>query len=42
VRTNFRRGEDVYLYRTTASPEKERERFVDYIIALNKLHVRPR
>jgi Domain of unknown function (DUF4105) len=29
VRTNFRRGEDVYLYRTTASPEKARERFMD-------------
>ena len=24
VRTNFRRGEDVYLYRTTAPPEKAR------------------
>jgi uncharacterized protein DUF4105 len=42
VRTNFRRGEDVYLYRTTASPEKARERFMDYIAALNELHARPR
>ena len=30
-RTNFRRGEDVYLYRTTVPPEKARERFMDYI-----------
>jgi hypothetical protein len=42
VRTNFRRGEDVYLYRTTVSPEKARERFMDYIAALNELHARPR
>jgi Domain of unknown function (DUF4105) len=42
VRTNFRRGEDVYLYRTTASPEKARERFMDYIATLNELHARPR
>jgi hypothetical protein len=41
VRTNFRRGEDVYLYRTTASPEKARERFMDYIVALNELHSHP-
>jgi hypothetical protein len=42
VRTNFRRGEEVYLYRTTAPPEKARERFVDYIAALNELHAHPR
>jgi hypothetical protein len=42
VRTNFRRGEDVYLYRTTAPPEKARERFMDYIAALNELHAHPR
>ncbi len=42
VRTNFRRSEDVYLYRTTASPEKARERFMEYITAMNELHVRPR
>jgi uncharacterized protein DUF4105 len=42
VRTNFRRGEDVYLYRTTALPEKARERFMDYIAALNELHAHPR
>ena len=42
VRTNFRRSEDVYLYRTTAPPEKARERFMDYIAALNELHAHPR
>jgi len=42
VRTNFRRGEDVYLYRTTLSPEKARERFMDYINAMNELHAQPR
>ncbi|HEY5743323.1 MAG TPA: DUF4105 domain-containing protein [Terrimicrobiaceae bacterium] len=42
VRTNFRRGEEVYLYRTTASPEKARERFMEYIAALNELYAHPR
>ncbi|MES2570953.1 MAG: DUF4105 domain-containing protein [Verrucomicrobiota bacterium] len=42
VRTNFRQGEDVYLYHTTASPEKARARFMDYIAALNDLHAHPR
>jgi hypothetical protein len=42
VRTNFRRGEDVYLYRTTITPEQARERFMEYIAALNELHDHPR
>lgn len=42
VRTNFRRDEDVYLYRATEPPEKARKRFLDYITALNGLHVHPR
>ena len=42
VRTNFRRSEDVYLYHTTTPPEKARERFMDYIAALNQLHAHPR
>jgi hypothetical protein len=42
VRTNFRRGEEVYLYRTTVPPAKARERFMDYIAALNELHAHPR
>jgi hypothetical protein len=42
VRTNYRHGEDVYLYRLTAPPAKVRERFMDYLAALNELHARPR
>lgn len=42
VRTNYRKGEDLYLYRTRMSPEKVRERFMEYITALNALHARPR
>lgn len=42
VRTNFRKGEDVYLYRLTAPVAKARERFMDYVTALNELHEHPR
>jgi hypothetical protein len=42
LRTNFRKGEDVYLYRLKITPEKLRERFMDYISALNEMHARPR
>lgn len=42
VRTNFRKGEDVFLYRLNITPEKARDRFMDYITALNKLHDQPR
>lgn len=42
VRTNFRQGEDVHLYRTTDTPEMARERFMDYIAALNALRAQPR
>jgi hypothetical protein len=42
LRTNFRNGEDVYLYRLTAPPAKVRERFLDYLAALNRLHAEPR
>jgi hypothetical protein len=41
VRTNFREGEDVYLYRLTLSAEEARQRFLDYLTALNALHERP-
>jgi len=41
LRTNFRKGEDVYLYRTMAGPDAARERFQEYIRALNYLHERP-
>lgn len=42
VRSNYRHGEDVYLYRTMATKEQARERFLEYINTLNFLHVRPR
>jgi Domain of unknown function (DUF4105) len=42
VRTNYRHGEDVYLYRTLASPGQARERFLEYIRSVNALHVHPR
>ncbi len=42
VRTNFRKGEDVYLYRTTATPEQTRTRFLEYLAALNTLRDHPR
>ena len=41
LRTNYRR-EDVYLYHTLASPAQARERFREYINALNALHENPR
>jgi hypothetical protein len=42
VRTNFRKGEEVYLYHTSASPEQARQRFLEYLGALNELHSTPR
>lgn len=41
LRTSFRRNEDVYLYRTTLTPELARRRFLDYLSALNHLHAKP-
>jgi len=42
LRTNFRQGEDVYLYRTLAPPARARARFLEYLKVINDLHVRPR
>lgn len=41
LRTNYR-GEQIYLYRTTASPERARQRFEEYIRSLNRLRENPR
>ena len=41
LRSNYRR-EDVYLYRTLASPAQAQERFREYIKTLNALHENPR
>lgn len=42
VRTNYRKGEDIYLYRTTISAADARERFLEYIAVINALHAHPR
>jgi hypothetical protein len=41
LRSNYR-GEDVYLYRTLASPDQARQRFREYINTLNTMHEHPR
>src|SRR5688572_7714611 len=41
LRTNYRTGEEVYLYRTTATPEAARSIFVDYLRSANELHQQP-
>jgi hypothetical protein len=42
VRTNFRQGEDVYLYRLNIPAARARERFLEYLSALDSLRTRPR
>lgn len=42
VRTNYRRGEDVFLYRTTLTPAQARARFEEYVRSLNELRDKPR
>jgi hypothetical protein len=41
LRTNFRPGETVYLYRLDLPPDVARTRFLEYINRLNQLHDRP-
>jgi Domain of unknown function (DUF4105) len=41
VRTNYRQGEDIYLYRTTMSPAQARERFHEYVRSLNEIRDHP-
>lgn len=41
LRTNYRQGEDVFLYRTTVTPEHARALFLAYLDRLNRLHERP-
>jgi Domain of unknown function (DUF4105) len=41
LRTNYRSGEEVYLYRTTATPEAARIIFLDYLRSANELHHQP-
>lgn len=42
LRSNYRQGEDVYLYRFAATPQGARSTFLEYIRTLNELHERPR
>jgi predicted transposase YbfD/YdcC len=42
LRTNYRHGEDVYLYRTTMNPSQARERFNEYVRSLNEIREHPR
>ncbi|MEO5917031.1 MAG: DUF4105 domain-containing protein [Luteolibacter sp.] len=37
VRTNYRKGEDIYLYRMKLSAKQARGRFMDYVKSLNEL-----
>jgi len=41
LRTNYRQGEKVYLFRLTGSPEKARRFFLDYLRRMNSLRERP-
>jgi hypothetical protein len=41
LRTNYRTGEEVYLYRTTATADAARSIFVDYLRSANELHAQP-
>jgi len=38
LRSNFRKIQDCYLYRTTVTPQQARERFLEYLTTLNSLH----
>lgn len=41
LRTNYRKGEDIYLYHTRATPEFARSLFLSYADLTNRLHDRP-
>src|SRR6267378_7944381 len=41
LRTNYRHEEEVYLFRTAASPILARKVFLDYLQRANSLHVHP-
>ena len=42
VRTNYRKNEDIYLYRTSAGVAEVRERFMEYIRSINDIREHPR
>jgi hypothetical protein len=41
LRTNYRKDEEVYLFRTTVDPTLARKLFLDYLERVNSLHERP-
>ena len=41
LRTNYRKGEDVYLYRTAVPADHARSVFLAYLDRLNQLHAQP-
>ena len=41
LRTNYRTGEEVFLYHMKASPGRSRAVFLEYIKRVNELHERP-
>jgi Domain of unknown function (DUF4105) len=41
LRTNYRKDEEVYLFRTTLTPQVARKFFLDYLQRVNRLHQRP-
>jgi len=41
LRTNYRQGEEAYLFRLKGSPEKLRKSFLDYLNRLNRLQDHP-
>jgi hypothetical protein len=41
LRTNYRKGEDVYLFRTTAAPSAVRALLEEYVGRMNSLHREP-
>jgi Domain of unknown function (DUF4105) len=41
LRTNYRKDEEVYLFRTTADPALARKLLLDYLERVNDLHERP-
>jgi len=41
LRTNFRKDEEVYIFRTTLPPQLTRKVFLDYLKRVNELHRQP-
>jgi hypothetical protein len=41
LRTNYRKGEDVYLYRTTVPPKQARAILLHYLATINRMHKQP-